>query len=162
MAQDGASELGEEALDEVEPRAVLGREGELEAPAWSSSEPGSGFSRDVRGMIVEDQLDRGAPRISGIEKSEEFYELAAAVAVSDESVDLAGEQINPGQQAGVPCRLYSWSRAKLAWTPGSGGKSGAVVAMAWIPGFSSHDTIATGFPRLFDLAGAFFRTATSR
>ena len=32
MAQDRTSELGEEALDEVEPRAVLGREGELEAP----------------------------------------------------------------------------------------------------------------------------------
>jgi hypothetical protein len=29
MAQDGASELGEEALDEVEPGAVLGREGAL-------------------------------------------------------------------------------------------------------------------------------------
>lgn len=58
MAQDRTSELGEEALDEVEPRAVLGREGELEAPAWSGSEPGFGFSRDVRGMIVEDQFDR--------------------------------------------------------------------------------------------------------
>ena len=50
-------------------------------------------------MIVEDQLDRGAGRIGGIEKLEEFDELAAAVAISDESVDLAGEQINPGQQA---------------------------------------------------------------
>ena len=50
-------------------------------------------------MIVEDQLDRGAGRIGGIEKLEEFDELAAAVAISDERVDLAGEQINPGQQA---------------------------------------------------------------
>jgi hypothetical protein len=31
MAQDGAGELGEEALDEVEPGAVLGSEGELKA-----------------------------------------------------------------------------------------------------------------------------------
>ena len=30
VAQDRASELGEEALDEVEPGAVLGREGEFE------------------------------------------------------------------------------------------------------------------------------------
>jgi hypothetical protein len=29
--QDGAGEFGEEALDEIEPGAVLGREGELEA-----------------------------------------------------------------------------------------------------------------------------------
>ena len=45
---------------------------------------------------------------------------------------------------------------------GLGGKSGAVVAIAWIPGFSSPETIATGFPRLFHLAEAFFRTWTSR
>jgi hypothetical protein len=31
MAQDGAGELGEETLDEVEPGAVLGSEGELKA-----------------------------------------------------------------------------------------------------------------------------------
>ena len=32
-------------------------------------------------MIIEDQLDRGAGRISGVETLEEFDELAAAVAV---------------------------------------------------------------------------------
>src|SRR5438309_2981265 len=50
-------------------------------------------------MIVEDQLDRGAGRISGIEKLEELDELSAAVAVSNEGVDLPREQINSGQQA---------------------------------------------------------------
>src|SRR6478672_3733882 len=99
MTQDGAGKLGEEALDEVEPGAVLGRERKVEAACRSCVEPGSGFPRDVCGMIVEDQLDRGAGRIGGIEKLEEFDELAAAVAISDERVDLAGEQINPGQQA---------------------------------------------------------------
>jgi hypothetical protein len=63
VAQDRAGELGEEALDEFEPGAVLGREGELEATGRSSGEPSSGLFRDVRGMIVEDQLDRGAGRI---------------------------------------------------------------------------------------------------
>ena len=58
MAQDRTGELGEEALDKVEPRAVLGGEGELEASNRSRGEPSSGFSRYVRGMIVEDQLDR--------------------------------------------------------------------------------------------------------
>ena len=38
-------------------------------------------------------------RIGGIEKLEEFDELSAAVAILDEGMDLAGEQINPGQQA---------------------------------------------------------------
>ena len=39
VAQDGAGELGEETLDEVEPRAVLGGEGELEAARGLFGEP---------------------------------------------------------------------------------------------------------------------------
>src|SRR5882724_1651303 len=50
-------------------------------------------------MIVEDQLDRGAGRIGRIEQLEELDELSAAVAVSDQGMHLAGEQIDPGQQA---------------------------------------------------------------
>ena len=53
----------------------------------------------LRRMIVEDQLDRRMARIGGVEELEEFNEFAAAVAVLDESVDLAGEQIDAGQQA---------------------------------------------------------------
>src|SRR5215510_6444105 len=118
MTQDGTGELGEEALDEIEPGAVLGGEGKLEASDRSRGKPRSGFSRYVRGMIVEDQLDRGAYRIGGIQKLEEFDELAAAVAIPDQSVDLAGEQINSGQQAQravafilmIACkgRMYTW------------------------------------------------------
>ena len=91
--------LEKEALDEVEPGAVLGREGEREATGWLDGKPGLGFFGDMRRMVVEDQLDRHVGRVSGIEKLEEFDELAAAVAVFDQSVDLAGEQIDPGQQA---------------------------------------------------------------
>ena len=58
-------------------------------------------------MIVEDQLDRGAGRIGGIEKLEEFDELAAAVALPDERVDLAGERSIPANRLSVPWRLYS-------------------------------------------------------
>ena len=39
----------------------------------------------------------------------------------------------PASKLTVPWRLYSCSRAKVAWAPGSGGKSGAVVAIAWYP-----------------------------
>jgi hypothetical protein len=53
-------------------------------------------------MIVENQLDRRAGWIGGIKKLEEFDELPAAVAISDESMNLPGEQIDP-----VPWRLYS-------------------------------------------------------
>ena len=39
MAQDGAGEFGEEALDEVEPGAMLGRKGELEPAGRLLGEP---------------------------------------------------------------------------------------------------------------------------
>ena len=128
--QAGAGELREEALDQVEPGAVLGREGKVEAAWRPGVEPGSGFPRNVCGMIVEDQLDRGAGRIGGIEKLEEFDELAAAVAIPDERVDLAGEQIDPGQQAerAMAFVLMIPREARMA-ARHTGGKSGAVVAM---------------------------------
>ena len=39
VAQDRAGELGEEALDEVEPGAVLGREDKFETAGWLTGEP---------------------------------------------------------------------------------------------------------------------------
>jgi hypothetical protein len=79
VAQDRAGELGEEAFDEVEPGAALGRESEREATRRLSGEPSSGFFGDMRRVVVQDQPDRGTGRVSGIEKLEEFDELAAAV-----------------------------------------------------------------------------------
>src|SRR6267378_6840382 len=99
MAQDRAGEFGEEALDEVEPGAVFGGEGEREAARRLSSEPSLGFPGDMRRVVVQDHLDRRAGRVSGVEELEEFDELAAAVTLLDQGVDLAGEQIDPGQQA---------------------------------------------------------------
>jgi len=102
VARDGAGELGKDPLDEIEPGAVRRSESEFEAARgrpqvdlraklWSLG--------DVRGVIVEDQLDRCMSRIGGIEKIEEFDEFAAAEAILDQGVDLAGEQIDAGQQA---------------------------------------------------------------
>jgi hypothetical protein len=110
VSEDGAGEFGEEALDEVESGAMLKREGEGETSARSSSEPSFGFSRDVCGMIVEDQLDSGVGRISGVEKLEEFDELAAAVAVADECMDLAIEQVDPSQQSDASIRSRNWAQ----------------------------------------------------
>ena len=55
VAEDGAGKFREEALDEVEPGAVLGSEGEFKAVRGLIGEPGFGLFGDVRGMIVEDQ-----------------------------------------------------------------------------------------------------------
>src|SRR5208337_2089040 len=85
--------------DEIEPGAVLGREDEFESTCRLLGEPSLGLLGDVRRMIVEDQLDRCVGRVGGIEELEELNEFAAAVAVLDEGVDLAGEQIDAGQQA---------------------------------------------------------------
>src|ERR1700732_2612296 len=68
----------------------FGGEGEREAARRLSSEPGLGFSGDMRRVVVQDHLDRRAGRVSGIEKLEEFDDIAAAVAALDQGVDLAG------------------------------------------------------------------------
>jgi hypothetical protein len=59
MTQDGAGELGKKAFYEIEPGAMLGREGEFEAVRGLLGDPGPGLLGDVGGMIVEDDLDRG-------------------------------------------------------------------------------------------------------
>src|SRR5665648_324815 len=56
-AQDGARHFREEALDDVEPGAVLGGEDEGEAAFAPGGEPAPGFLGNVGGMIVEDDLD---------------------------------------------------------------------------------------------------------
>ena len=53
-------------------------------------------------MIVEDQLDRRMGRIGSIDELEEFDEFAAAMAVLDQGVNLAGEQIGPASKLTVP------------------------------------------------------------
>jgi len=54
---------------------------------------------DVCGMIVEDQTDCRISWIGGIDQLEKRDELAAAVAVLDQSMDLAGDKVYAGQQA---------------------------------------------------------------
>ena len=81
VAQDGAGEFGEEALDEVEPGAMLGRKGEFEPAGGCSESQAFRLLGDMGGMIVEDQVDRRVDRIGRIEKLEEFDELAAAMTV---------------------------------------------------------------------------------
>jgi hypothetical protein len=66
--------------NEIEPRAVLGSESKFEPVRGLAGEPSSGLFGDIRGMVVEDQLDRRVGRIGGVDKLEEFDEFAAAMA----------------------------------------------------------------------------------
>jgi hypothetical protein len=91
----------------------------------------------MRGMIVEDQLDRRPGRIGVVEKLEEFDEFAAAMAILDQRMDLPGDEVDARQQGYGAMAFIFMLTGEVACTPGSGGRSGAVVAIAWIPGFSS-------------------------
>ena len=75
------------------------REGELESPGAPITEPRSCLLGDVSRMIIEDQVDHRMGRIGGVEKLEELDELAAAMAIPDQGMDLAGKQVDAGQQA---------------------------------------------------------------
>ena len=76
-------------------------------------------------MIVEDQLDRCVGRIGGVEKLEEFDEFAAAMAILDQRMDLAGDEVDAGQQADravtfifmLTCegRMHAGVRAASRW-----------------------------------------------
>jgi len=70
---------------------VLGRESELESPSGLIGEPSSRLPGDMRGMIVEDQVDRRVGWVGGIVEFEELDELAAAVTIADQGVNLAGQ-----------------------------------------------------------------------
>jgi hypothetical protein len=78
---------------------VLGSEGEFEAVCGLLRDPGSGLFGDVRRMVVEDQFDRRVGRIGGVEQLEEFDEFATAMAILDQGVDLAGDEVDAGQKA---------------------------------------------------------------
>ena len=97
MTEHGAGGFGEEPFDEIEPGPVLGGEHELKASLGSRRKPRLGLLRNVRGVIIEDHLDRGHRGVGGIQHIEEFDEFATAMAVLDEGVHLAAQQVDAGE-----------------------------------------------------------------
>jgi hypothetical protein len=112
VTQNGAREFGKEAFDEVEPGAVLGSKSEFEAMRGLIGKPSLGFLGDVRGMIVEDQLDRSVGRIGGVEKLEEFDEFAAAWRSLTRALTLPVRRSMPASGLIVPWRLYNGRRSR--------------------------------------------------
>jgi len=88
VTQHGAGELREEALDEVEQEPCFGVKTRVT----------SGLG-DVGRAIVENELDGGRRRIGGIELLQEGDELAGTVSFLDAGADLAGEEVDAGQEA---------------------------------------------------------------
>src|SRR3954462_4995175 len=95
VAEDRACELGEEALNQVEPGAVLRCEGEFEAMRRPLGKPRFGLPRDVGGMIVENQLNRGRGRIGRTGQLQKLNDLAAAMAVAHQGMHLPTDEIDP-------------------------------------------------------------------
>ena len=79
VAKHGAGELGEEALDEIEPGAVFGRVDERRSVLRTAGRAKPCLLGYVGGMIVEDELDRGRGRMGGVEQLQEFDEFARAM-----------------------------------------------------------------------------------
>src|SRR5271165_2391173 len=130
VAQDGAGELGEETLDEIEPGAVLGREDEFESTGRLLGEPSLGLLGDVRRMIVEDQLDRCVGGLAASRSLRNSMNSRLRWRSLTRAWTWPVSRSMPASKLTVPWRLYSGSRAKVACLPGSGGRSGAVVAIA--------------------------------
>ena len=114
VAQNGAGELGEETLDQIEPGAVLGRKGELEAALGLGGEPCFRLLGDVRGMVVEDQLDGGICRIGGISSLRNSMNSRLRCRSLTRAWTLPVSKSMPASRLSVPWRLYSWSRANVA------------------------------------------------
>ena len=102
-------------------------------------------------------------RIGSVEKLEDFDELAAAVALPDERVDLAGEQIDPGQQA-ERAMAFVLMIAREARVDGLALAANPAPSLRW-PGFPASRRKRRSPPTCSDflaLAATFFRTWTSR
>ena len=113
-------------------------------------------------MIVEDQLDRRVGRIGGVEKLEEFDEFAAAMAILDHRMDLAGDEVDAGEQADRAVTFIFMLTCEGRMHAGLGRKSGR--SLRW-PGRRAlvEEMIAiASLSFFFETAAACFNTFTWR
>jgi hypothetical protein len=75
------------------------REREGKAPDRLRGQPARGLARDMGGMVVEDDLDRGVGRVGGVEELKKLNEFATAMALLDQGMNVTGEQIDPRHQS---------------------------------------------------------------
>ena len=100
-------QLGEEALDRVEPGG--GGRGEVEMKARVPPEPGADLVMFVRGVIVHDQMHLAASRCFAVDPIEEADELLMPVAAHAlarierfEAPIIEDEELNAGEAAQDP------------------------------------------------------------
>src|SRR6516162_1976666 len=91
-------ELGEEALDSVEPGARS--RSEVEDEAGMAGEPRLDLRMLVSGVVVDDHVDDLARRHFGLDGIEETDELLMAMALHTAADDLALEHVESGKERG--------------------------------------------------------------
>src|SRR5262249_47302948 len=89
-------ELGEEALDGIEPGARGG--GEMEDEARMAGQPGLDLRMLVGGIVVDDDMDDLAGRHLGLDGIEEADEFLMPVALHAAADDLALEHVEGGEE----------------------------------------------------------------
>jgi hypothetical protein len=101
VPQYRARQLGKEPFEKVEPRPMGRREVKVKRPIGCAASQAV-VSRDMGGMVAEDDLDRGIGRVGRVEEPEKINKFAAvwrsAIRVS---------RSIPAIRVRMPCRLYS-------------------------------------------------------
>jgi hypothetical protein len=99
------------------------------APALAQSPtavPTDAASKTARSTVTPAEAQKALKVLQDAGRRDALY-LASRNSMNSR---LRWRRSMPASKLTVPWRLYSWSRAKVACLPGSGGRSGAVVAIA--------------------------------
>ena len=96
VTKKGPAHLGEQGLDQVEPRAVFGCMHILE-PVGPGGEIGSSFLGDMGRMVVQDDPDLGFGRVVGIQILEQGDEFLAPMPFLHPGNDMAVMKVQCGQ-----------------------------------------------------------------
>ncbi len=99
MPKKGSAHLGKQGLHQVEPGAVLGSMHIFE-PVGAGGQKHPGFPGDMSRMVVQNDPDPGMRRIIGIQILEEGDEFLASMPFLDPGNDMAGREIQGGQNRG--------------------------------------------------------------
>jgi hypothetical protein len=131
--------VGQEAeppLDLVDPGGA-GR-GEVHVEAWVLGQPGPDRGRLVGAVVVADQVDRQVRGHFLVDPDQELLELRCPVPAVQGTDDLAGGDVERGEQGGQP--VADVVVVRRSGMPGIIGSTGWERSSAWICDFSSTDS----------------------
>ena len=142
MAEESARHFAEQRFHNIEPGTVGGSVNIFET-IRPCDQKGSGLLRNVGRVIVQNEPNRVVGRIVSVQVLQQDDKLPATMTPFDVRRHMTGMKVE-GRQDGTSSESFILVvRARVGWRPGTGGRSGAVVARACTPGFSSTETVMT-------------------